>query len=115
MGLVKAVNYTNKMAWFRETRGELRFICHVKDFDPRTSALTYIDLVDVAIQRGAEITVHRKAEKNSKYVNIEAVMEISGQIHRAIGMSVQTATVNCITGYVEKLTHDKELETTKNQ
>jgi len=109
MGLTKAVNYTGKMAWFRKTKTGLRYICDVKDFDPKKDPLILMELIDITIQNGADITLHKKFNKTSRYMNVEAVLEISGQIHRAIGMNIQTAAVNCISRYVNNLKHHNNL------
>ena len=100
--MIEAVNHTGKMAYFTKKGGYMRFICDVKDFDPRENTGLFIRVMDKAIHEGAEITTHRKSLANSKYHNIETVMEINSQIHRAVGTSVQTSIVNCIRRYVEK-------------
>lgn len=113
MGLIKAVNHTGRWAYFKTLKGgTLRYICDVKDFDPRVNKSVYTGLMDVIVERGAEITVHHKNLKNNATMRYEAVMEINKQIYRAIGASCQPAIVNCIRKYIENLGKDAKLGTT---
>ena len=113
LGLTEAVNHTGKMAYFTRSRGGyLKFVCHIKDFDPRENKDTFIALLDAVVKEGAEITVHHKNLKSSKYVRYEAVMEINKQIYRALGVTCQPAIVNTIRKFVENLERENKLDTT---
>ena len=104
MGYIEAVNYTSKKAYFKPVRGDdLEFVCHVKDFDPRIHPQQFIDLMNRALKAEAEITVHKKSQKTSAYLNVEAVIEVRSQIHRGIGMDFSRAIVNALTRYVDNL------------
>lgn len=104
MGYIEAINYTKKKAYFKPVRGdELEFIAHKKDYDPRVHPGQFIDLMNRAVISGAEITVHKKGQKTSAYINVEAVVEIRGQIHHGIGMDYPRAVVNALMRYVDNL------------
>ena len=107
LGYIKAVNYTGKLAYFKlvGSSRDMKFIVRVKDFNPKINNEIFITVVDYAVQQGAEISVHRKAVKTSKYINIEAVMSINNQIYRSLGANIRTAIVNCIQKYVNNLNH----------
>ena len=110
IGLTKAVNHTGKLAYFETRRGgALKFVCNIKDFDPRDNAVVYVTLMDAIVKAGAEITVHHKELKNSRFVRYEAVMEINRQIYRAVGTGCQSAIVNCIRRYIDNLEREGKL------
>lgn len=104
MGYEEGVNYTGKKAYFRPVRGdELELICNVKDYDPRVHPDLFVKILGRAVRDGAEITVHRKSQKNSAHFNVEAVVEIGHQIHRSIGIDPPRAITNALVRYVDNL------------
>lgn len=112
IGLTRAVNHTGKMAYFKVGRGgHHKFICNVKDFDPRENNAVFIALMDAVVKNGAVITVHHNSMKNSTYVRYEAVMEINKQIYRALAMGCQQVIVGVIRKYLENLEYENKLET----
>ena len=112
MGLVKAMYYTNRFAWFtQQADGELKYVSHCRDFDPKIKDEIFLLVMAHAVQSGCEIIIARKAVKTSKYINIECVMTVKGQIYRSMGMNFQTAIVNCISQYVNNLNYEKRVKT----
>ncbi len=112
LGLVKAVNHTGRLAYFKPRSKTLLFVCNIKDFDPRENKEVYTMLMDAIVKEGAEITVHHKNLKTNPYIRFEAVMEINKQIYRALGIGCQPSIVNTIRKYVENLERENKLDIT---
>ena len=103
IGYVKAVNYDNKLSWFRKEGDNLILIDTVKMYNPKVKPLQFMELMSYAIEKGVSIRIEKENNKTSKYINKIATVEIGGVIITEKAMSFQHAVVQCLMTYVKNI------------
>jgi len=99
----RLMNHTGRMAWFKKIGPEeYRLIGHLKEYDPRVHADQFIDLVNIAIERGIKITVEKRHHPARRYINICGICEQDGAIATSEAIDYQRAVVNSLLRIVEK-------------
>lgn len=97
--------HTGKLSYFKHVGpDDYLFISHVKDYDPRINRDQFIDLLNVAVDRGVKITIEKKRNKIKKYMNVSGTCELDGRIGSAQSIDFQRAFVNSLKHIVKNIT-----------